>query len=58
MIKTAKKIIPVLSAVIKNNYLVLDRKPHEGEFSSNRTASNFLNLYWFLNQQSTIANQQ
>jgi len=35
------------------NYIVLDRKPHEGEFSSNRTATNFLNLYWFLNQQST-----
>jgi len=37
---------------------VLDRKPHEGEFSSNRTATNFLNLYWFLNQQSTINNRQ
>jgi hypothetical protein len=37
---------------------VLDRKPHEGEFSSNGATINVMNLFRFLNQQSSIANQQ
>jgi len=43
---------------VNGYYLVLDRKPHEGEFRSNGATINSMNLFWFLNQQSSIANQQ